>query len=111
MFATSHNRRDVLAALAAVGSATLLPAHFAHAADDNTIRPFRISVPEEQLVDLRRRIAATRWPDMETVRDGSQGNQLAKLQEIVRYWGTDYNWRKVEARLNAMPMFMTQIDG
>ena len=77
----------------------------------DAIRPFRVNVPDEQLVDLRRRIAATRWPDQETVTDQSQGVQLAKLQELVRYWGTDYDWRKAEAKLNALPQFMTTIDG
>ena len=67
------------------------------------VRPFRISVPEEDLVDLRRRIAATRWPDKQTVSDRSQGVQLAKLRPLVEYWGTDYDWRKVEATLNALP--------
>ena len=76
----------------------------------NAVRPFRINVPEADLVDLRRRIAATRWPDRETVKDQSQGAPLAKLQELVRYWGTDYDWRKVEARLNALPQFITTID-
>jgi pimeloyl-ACP methyl ester carboxylesterase len=75
------------------------------------VRPFRVDVPEEDLVDLRRRIAATRWPDRETVPDRSQGAQLAELQELVRYWGTDYDWRKGEAKLNAWPQFMTTIDG
>ncbi|GLV61093.1 multidrug MFS transporter [Dictyobacter sp. S3.2.2.5] len=75
------------------------------------IRPFHINVPEEALADLRRRIVATRWPDRETVTDRSQGARLAKIQELVRYWGTNYNWRKVEARLNALPQFMTTIDG
>ena len=75
------------------------------------VRPFRINVPEEALVDLRRRVLATRWPDRETVTDRSQGAQLAKIQELVRYWGTDYDWRKVEAQLNALPQFMTEIDG
>src|SRR4029078_9973300 len=63
------------------------------------------------LADLKKRINATRWPDRETVDDRSQGNQLATLEDIVRYWGTGYDWRKVEARLNALPMFMTEIDG
>ena len=67
------------------------------------IRPFRINVPEEDLADLRRRIAATRWPDKETVADQSQGVQLATIQELARYWATDYNWRKCEAKLNALP--------
>ena len=75
------------------------------------IRPFRINVPEEYLVDLRRRIVATRWPDRETVNDQSQGIQLVKLQELVRYWGTGYDWRKAEAKLNALPQFVTSIDG
>ena len=79
--------------------------------DKESIRPFKASIPEKELVDLRRRIAATRWPDKETVADQSQGVQLAKLQELVRYWGTDYDWRKAEARLNALPQFMTNIDG
>ena len=81
------------------------------AADNALIRPFRIEVPQAALDDLRRRIAATRWPDKETVADRSQGTQLAKLQELVRYWGTDYNWRRIEAKLNALPQFMTTIDG
>jgi pimeloyl-ACP methyl ester carboxylesterase len=75
------------------------------------VRPFRIDVPEEDIVDLRRRIAATRWPDRETVPDRSQGAQLAELQELLRYWGTDYDWRKAEAQLNALPQFMATIDG
>jgi pimeloyl-ACP methyl ester carboxylesterase len=77
----------------------------------STIRPFQFTAPEEALADLRRRIAATRWPDRETVNDASQGVQLATMQELVRYWGTDYDWRKVEARLSAMPQFITEIDG
>jgi pimeloyl-ACP methyl ester carboxylesterase len=76
-----------------------------------TIRPFRIDVPEEDLLDLRRRIAATQWPEKETVADESQGVQLATIQELARYWATDYDWRKCEAKLNALPQFMTEIDG
>ena len=75
------------------------------------IRPFRFEAREDDLVDLRRRLQATRWPDKETVKDESQGAQLAKLQALVAYWGTDYDWRKVEARLNALPQFTTNIDG
>jgi pimeloyl-ACP methyl ester carboxylesterase len=75
------------------------------------VRPFRVSVPEEDLVELRRRIATTRWPDPETVGDRSQGVQLAKLQELVRYWADGYDWRKAEAKLNALPQFVTKIDG
>jgi pimeloyl-ACP methyl ester carboxylesterase len=77
----------------------------------STIRPFQFTAPEEALADLRRRIAATRWPDGETVNDASQGVQLAAMQELVRHWGTDYDWRKVEARLNGLPQFITEIDG
>jgi pimeloyl-ACP methyl ester carboxylesterase len=79
--------------------------------DQAEVRPFRIDVPEEELADLRRRVLATRWPDRETVTDQSQGVPLAKLQELVRYWGTDYDWRKAEAQLNALPQFVTEIDG
>ena len=75
------------------------------------IRPFRIDVPDEALVDLRSRIRATRWPEREIVTDESQGVQLATIQELAHYWGTEYNWRKVETRLNALPQFMTEIDG
>lgn len=78
---------------------------------DTVIRPFRVSIPEAALVDMRQRIVATRWPDRETVNDQSQGVQLAKIQELVRYWGTDYDWRKAEAKLNALPQFVTRIDG
>ena len=81
------------------------------ASEDRSIRPFNVQVPQAALDDLRRRINATRWPDKETVADRSQGTQLAKLQELVRYWGTDYDWRKVEAKLNALPQFITTIDG
>src|SRR3954452_3403809 len=75
------------------------------------IRPFRFAVPEDELVDLRHRITATRWPERETVADASQGVQLATTQALARYWATDYDWRKVEARLNALPQFLTEIDG
>jgi pimeloyl-ACP methyl ester carboxylesterase len=79
--------------------------------DQTTVRPFRVEVPEEDLVELRRRIAATRWPSNELVADRSQGVQLATLQELARYWTTDYDLRRVESRLNALPQFTTQIDG
>ena len=81
------------------------------ATDDKAIRPFHIKVPEEQLVDMRKRIAATRWPDKETVTDQSQGVQLATMKKLARYWQTDYDWRKCEAKLNALPQFITKIDG
>ncbi|MFZ0065681.1 MAG: epoxide hydrolase family protein [Pseudolabrys sp.] len=94
--------------VAAAATISLLPENATAATE--AIRSFRVNVPDEQLADLRRRIAATRWPDRETVNNESQGVQLAKLQELVRYWGTDYDWRKCEARLNALPQFMTTID-
>jgi pimeloyl-ACP methyl ester carboxylesterase len=75
------------------------------------IRPFRVDMPDEALADLRRRVATMHWPDKETVTDGSQGVQLATMRALARYWATDHDWRKVEARLNALPQFMTQIDG
>jgi pimeloyl-ACP methyl ester carboxylesterase len=74
------------------------------------VRPFRADIPEDDLIDLRQRAAATRWPDQETVPDQSQGVQLGRLQDLVRYWGTDYDWRKAEARLNSLPQFVTNID-
>jgi pimeloyl-ACP methyl ester carboxylesterase len=75
------------------------------------VRPFELKVPEEELVELRRRIAATRWPSPELVADRSQGVQLATMQALVRYWSTEYDWRRFEARLNALPQFTTEIDG
>jgi pimeloyl-ACP methyl ester carboxylesterase len=81
------------------------------AGEEVAVRPFRIDVPEEDLLDLRRRIAATQWPEKETVADESQGVPLATIQELARYWATDYDWRTCEAKLNALPQFMTEIDG
>ena len=81
------------------------------AADAKAIRPFRVNVPHADLADLRRRLAATRWPNKELVEDRSQGVQLATLKELARYWATEYNWRKAEAKLNAFPQFVTKIDG
>ena len=75
------------------------------------VRPFHVEIPEEQLSDLRRRIAATRSPSKELVEDRSQGVQLATVQELARYWATDYDWRRCEKRLNALPQFTTQIVG
>jgi pimeloyl-ACP methyl ester carboxylesterase len=95
----------IIPALAARGGEATL-------ADDHAaIRPFHIDVPEEALVDLHRRIEATRWPEMETVSDVSQGVQLATMKELARYWATGYDWRKCEAKLNALPQFITEIDG
>ena len=81
------------------------------AADKTAIRPFRVNVPDADVADLRRRLAATRWPTKELVEDRSQGVQLATLKELVRYWATDYDWRKAETKLNAFPQFVTKIDG
>jgi pimeloyl-ACP methyl ester carboxylesterase len=78
---------------------------------NNAIRPFHVNVPDAELTELRRRINATRWPEREAVPDQSQGVQLATIQALARYWGTEYDWRKVETRLNALPQFMTEIDG
>ena len=80
-------------------------------ADKTAIRPFRVEVPVAELTELRRRIDATRWPEPETVTDASQGVQLATMQALARYWATEYDWRKCEARLNAVPQFLTEIDG
>jgi pimeloyl-ACP methyl ester carboxylesterase len=76
-----------------------------------SIRPFRVNIPEQVLSDLRRRIMATRWPDRETVRDQSQGVQLATIKDLAGYWGTGYNWRHIEEKLNSLPQFITEIDG
>jgi len=94
----------------AFGLCILSALGYAESIEDRSIRPFKAQVPQAALEDLRRRIAATRWPEKETVADRSQGVQLAKLQELVHYWGTDYEWRKVEAQLNALPQFITTID-
>jgi pimeloyl-ACP methyl ester carboxylesterase len=106
---SSTARRTILAASAAAGVMTLLPPQSA-ATTEGAIHPFRVTVSEEAVADLRQRIAATRWPDRETVTDSSQGLQLATMQDLGRYWQTGYDWRKVEARLNALPQFMTEID-
>lgn len=93
------------------GVETLVPASVNSKPGDTSIRPFRFHVPDEALADLRRRIATTKWPQRETVTDASQGVQLATMQKLARYWQTEYDWRKVEARLNALPQFTTSIDG
>jgi pimeloyl-ACP methyl ester carboxylesterase len=92
-----------------VGAAS--PVSVAAQNNDTAIRPFRVNVPNADLTDLRRRLAATRWPTKELVEDRSQGVQLATLKELVRYWATDYDWRKAETKLNAFPQFVTKIDG
>lgn len=113
----STDRRQLLATaaagIAAAGAASLFSPFTvpAAAATSDEIRPFRINVPDEQLADLRRRVKATRWPDRETVKDSSQGVQFATIQKLADYWATDYDWRKIEAKLNALPQFITEIDG
>ena len=78
---------------------------------DNSIRPFRVDVPEEDLLELKRRVKATRWPERETVSDESQGVKLETIQELARYWGEEYDWRKIEGKINSYPHFLTEIDG
>ncbi len=107
----SLTRRSILVSSAAVGAASLLSTYPSSASDGHAIRPFHIAFPEEDLVDLRRRIVATRWPDRETVTDQSQGVQLGTMRELAEYWATGYDWRKCEARLNALQNFITEIEG
>ena len=120
---TGFTRRSFLTASAAVTAVGLFPmSSFASAGElpsvdpraetsGDAIRPFRVSFPQAELVDLRRRVAITRWPDRETVADDSQGVQLATMQKLAQYWAKEYDWRKVEARLNALPQFVTTVDG
>jgi pimeloyl-ACP methyl ester carboxylesterase len=82
-----------------------------HGADQTPIRPFHVNIPESELIELRRRVDATKWPERETVPDATQGVQLATIQALAKYWATEYDWRKIEAKLNALPQFITEIDG
>src|SRR5882724_11136223 len=106
-----EGRRSFLAASAAAGAVSLLPAQMAAAAGDTAIRPFRVNVPEADLADLRKRIAATKWPEREQVADATQGVQLATMQKLAQYWANEHDWRKCEAKINAVPNFITEIDG
>jgi pimeloyl-ACP methyl ester carboxylesterase len=108
---SSPTRRSFLANSAATAAVGLLPAELRAATGDDTIRPFRVDFPDAALIDLRQRIVATKWPEPETVTDATQGVQLATIKELARYWATGHDWRKVEARLNGLPQFMTEIDG
>src|SRR5262245_29223142 len=81
------------------------------ATEKDAIRPFRVKVAEAELTDLRKRIKETKWPDRETVTDASQGVQLATMQALARYWANDYDWRKIETKLNSYPQYITEIDG
>lgn len=107
----SPTRRELLAAAAAAGAMSVFPVTRSAATGDDTVRPFTISFPDEDLAELRGRILSTRWPERETVTDDTQGVQLATMQKLADYWTTDYDWRKMEARLNALPNFITNIDG
>jgi pimeloyl-ACP methyl ester carboxylesterase len=107
----SAARLGSLGLVLAASAFGLLPQKLHAGSQDESIRPYHIHVPEADLTDLRRRIASTRWPEQETVSDQTQGVQLAKLQPLVRYWGTTYDWRKAEKKLNALPQFITTIDG
>ena len=110
-FAASMEAQTMTPQAIATDAATVVQARQNTTATDSSIRPFRVHVSQEVLTDLKRRINATRWPDKETVGDQSQGAQLARLEPLVQYWGTGYDWRKAEARLNALPQFTTNIDG
>ena len=110
-----QDRRQLLSnaamGIAAAGAASIFPAFKSNAAPSAEIRPFRVHFPEEALVDLRRRVSATKWPSQENVKDATQGVQFATMQKLARYWATDYDWRKIESKLNALPQFITEIDG
>jgi short-subunit dehydrogenase len=107
---SSPTRRGILAAAVVAGSVASFPQILLAATEDSAIRPLHIGVPVEAIVDLRRRVVSTRWPPRESVSDQSQGVQLAKIQPLIRYWGTEYDWRKAESKLNAIPQFVTEID-
>ena len=107
----SPMRRNLLAAGAAAGAMALFPEALYAANNAVNIRPFKANIPDSDLADLRQRLARTRWPGKETVADESQGVRLARMQQLVQYWGSEYDWRKGEAKLNALPMFVTEIDG
>ena len=89
----------------------LIPGTLFAATGTGKVRPFKVNVPDADLADLRRRIMTTRWPGKETVADESQGVRLGRMQALAQYWGTDYDWRKGEAKLNALSQFVTTIDG
>ena len=111
MTIASFSTTALLAGLLGLGSPSVALSTPKDPTADSSIRPFKVSVPQAVLDDLRRRVAATRWPDKEPVTDQSQGMQLAKVQELARYWAADYDWRRLEQRLNALPQFVTTIDG
>jgi hypothetical protein len=104
--APSTNHSTAVAETSVISAAAM-----AQASGETSVRPFKFTASDEDLADLKRRVAATRWPDREQVRDDSQGVRLDTIQKLARYWATEYDWRKVEARLNALPNFITNIDG
>ena len=106
----SSDGREALAASAATAASSGVSRQARVETKSDAIREFHVNVPESELAELRRRINATRWPDRETVSDATQGVQLATTQALARYWATEYDWRKCEARLNALPQFITEID-
>jgi len=110
-----QDRREFLTTaamgIAAAGAASLLSVHPASAARGEAVRSFHVDISKDALLDLRERLKATRWPDREIVADESQGVRLKTVQQLVQYWRTDYDWRKMETRLNALPQFVTEIDG
>ena len=108
---SSTSRRGLLTLAATAGAISFLPASLRAATEDDAIRTFSVNVPESDIVDLRRRVQATKWPDRETVKDPSQGVQLATVQRLAHYWHTEYDWRRVELRLNSLPQFITEING
>jgi pimeloyl-ACP methyl ester carboxylesterase len=108
---SSPSRRDIIAVAGAVGAIAILPGAARSAGEDASIRPFTFKAPEEKIADLRRRIAATQWPERETVADATQGVQLETMQALARYWESEYDWSRCEAQLAALPNFMTEIDG
>lgn len=111
MKSLSPTRRELLTTVAAAGALSMLPGALQAATGSDAIHPFTIDTPEEQLADLRRRLKATRWPERETVKDSSQGVQSATIRKLAQYWATDYDWRRIEAKLKALPQFVTEIDG
>ena len=101
----SPTRRELLAASAAAGAISMLPETLRASTTGDSIQPFSVNFPQDDLTDLRRRINATKWPSRETVKDATQGVQYATMRELASYWATDYDWRTMEARLNALPQF------
>jgi pimeloyl-ACP methyl ester carboxylesterase len=108
---SSPTRRNLLTLAATAGAMSLFPANLRATTERDAIRPFTVNFPDADLADLRTRVKATKWPDRETVKDPSQGAQLATMQALAHHWATEHDWRKIEAKLNALPQFITEIDG